>query len=187
MVIRSALAALVVFLGVALLAPGPAAAGEMTARGRVVAVEDAGYPMFALTVAFAGKEEEEVLLLNAEEAAIDPVVLDGLEGRTADITFLSEERNSLYDLHYQGKSVFDPEADAPGPEWQSITGTLKGADAPTEGDLPDEITVTDANGNSETFDYFILPEMVAVNGREVTAYFETQTVDEITALKPVNE
>ncbi|MBB4302042.1 hypothetical protein GGD81_001066 [Rhodobium orientis] len=186
MTIRSILAALCILLVGAVLAPGPAGADETTARGRIVAVEDAGYPMFAVTVAFPAKDEE-TLLLNAEEAAIDPGVLAGLEGRTAEIAVLRDERNSLYDLHYQGKSVFDPDAEKPGPERQSITGTLKGADEPTGGDLPDEITVTDGKGNSETFEYFIQPEMVAVNGREVTAYFETRTVAEITSLTPVEE
>ena len=187
MPVRSVLAALCLFVAGAVFMLAPADAAEMTAKGRVVAVEDAGYPMFTVTVEFPGKADEEMLLLDAEATAIDPVVLDGLEGRTAEITFLREDRNSLYDLHYQGKSVFDAQAEMPGPEWRSITGTLEGASEPTDGDLPDEITITDAKGNSETFDYFIQPEMVAVNGKEVTAYYETQTVDEITSLKPVED
>ena len=100
-------------------------------------------------------------------------------------------QNSIITIHYTTETdrylmaVRNPEglrigSKALDPGWLEITGTLSGADAPTESDLPDTVTITNAKGYAMTFLEYVTEELAAVNETVVDAYYVERTVNNVT-------
>jgi hypothetical protein len=110
--------------------------------------------------------------------------LGSLIGNYATFEYTADLENRLLDIHHNGISLlgeYAPEFDA---AWESITGILGEAAEETMGDLPDQISVTDQNGNSMSFPEYITAEMVAVNEKEVTVYYYLHGKSTITKITP---
>lgn len=162
----------------------PPSEGEIRTEATITAVADAGYPMFALTATVPGKPAPLQLLLNAEAADLRGVAPASFKDKAVTLTYASRWEPSLVDIRVDGRSLLG--ADAPktvDPALTVLTGALSGADAPTASDLPDTIEVTDAAGKKTAFEYFITPGIVAANGKQVTTYYRTDSVNRVTALR----
>ncbi|KAF0183052.1 MAG: hypothetical protein IV086_02055 [Hyphomonadaceae bacterium] len=161
-----------------------AVAGQASTAATITAVTDAGYPMFAVTATVPGQPAPLELLLNAEEADLGGVEPASLAGKAVTLGYASKDEPSLVDIRAEGHSLLGtaaPKSDDPA--WTVVTGTLGGAATPTAGDLPDTIEIADAQGVKHAFDYFITPEIVAANGKQVTGYYVTGTVNRVTSIK----
>jgi len=165
-------------------AVAPPDAGEVRTEATITAIEDAGYPMFTVTAAVPGKPAPLQLLLNAEGADLRGVEPASFKGTVVTLTYTSAWEPSLIDIRADGHSLLGPDAPkADDPAWTVLTGALSGATAPTAGDLPDTIEVTDAAGKKTAFQFFITPEIVAANGKQVTAYYRTDSVNRVTGIR----
>jgi hypothetical protein len=156
----------------------PAAAEVVEITSPVAKVEDAGYPLFTVTFErpVGGPL---VLTLNAEDADLGGVDTAGFVGKTAKVTYSVKPTPNLITL-----------AAAPDGAQSSATvivGVLDGAGAPTASDLPDRITVTDADGRAMVFEHYVTPDDVALNGKRVVATYETRAEDRILAMRLVQE
>ncbi len=156
---------------------------EIPEFGKIIDIEDNGYPMFSVTVSFPERNFEASFSLNIEAIDLQIDQLHPMLENYATLFYVSESRNDLFELQYEGQSLFGEYALQIDPEWKQMAGILSGADAATAGDLPDEILVVDEKGNEVHFDFFITPEMVAKNGRSVIAYYQPRYVNEITHLQ----
>lgn len=157
---------------------------EIREFGKILSIEDGGYPMHSVKVSFPKRDLEHIFSLNAETADLGGVDLFSLQGKFATIYYLSDVENQLLEMGYQGNSLFDGKAFKSDPQWKNFTGKLEGARAETDGDLPDPIFLTSKAGKTMRFEFFITPEMVEANRRTVTAYFRTRDVDKITYIRP---
>jgi hypothetical protein len=177
----------------ALVACGPKAdgsrslaEGEQQITGKVVRIEDGAYPMFFVHVVAPGQASELSLDLNAEAADLGGKSPGDFAGKDATVIYVVERKPNLIDLQLDGQSVLgDGAPAAPLAGASRVTGTLSGASAVSGGDLPDEITVTDAAGKATAFEYFIVPSMLVAEGKMVTAYYADDTQNRITAIRPV--
>jgi hypothetical protein len=155
---------------------------ELTEFGILKHIEDGAYPMFTLTIEFPEREMEVIFSFNQEYANFSgSSIYDFLE-KYVSIYYTSDEENNLYDLIYNGNSVlgddgFQDEA------LKTINGALSGAEEETYADLPSTIQITSRDGTKLSFQYFITPEMLAVNGKQVTAFYQTAHKHNITYLR----
>lgn len=169
-------------------APGAdlSAIGAHTVTGQVVRVEDGGYPRFTVTMRPDGAAEELLLSLNAEAATLGELTPEGFTGKKAEVSYTVTERPQLLDIKRGGQSLLPPVEEQPAADTPlTVSGVLSGAEAVTAGDLPDEITVTDAAGKATVFEYFITPEIVAANGGPVEATYILGREEDVTAMKLV--
>lgn len=166
-------------------APPPAAApaqpGAGTITGEILAMEDAGYPMFTVKVKAADGAEKD-LLLNAELVDLNGMQPDAYKGKKAQVDYLTESKPFLLGLTLDGKSVLKDSAQRDG-EVKTVTGVLGGAAEATRGDLPDQLTVSDSSGQITTFEFFVDQDLVKANGKTVTASYVMQDETRITAIK----
>lgn len=160
------------------------AAGETRVDGRVIEVEDGGYPQFTVTVQPEGDGAQLLLYLNAEAEGLDLGGTQPAEFRDgpATVYYVTEDELNLLDLRLDGQTLTEATGE-PLAGGDSITGVLSGADAVTGGDLPDLITVTDAGGQARSFEYYITDAIVAANGRQVTAYYSAGQRKRITLMR----
>ncbi|PKQ05586.1 MAG: hypothetical protein CVT73_11515 [Alphaproteobacteria bacterium HGW-Alphaproteobacteria-12] len=157
---------------------------ELRETGLVTGVEDNGYPLFTVTIEFHAGQPGFPLSANAEALNLG-VTLDSLTGKTVTVYYVSGEAPDLMDMRAGGRSLMEPgEVPDIDPEWKSVTGRLSGADAVIGGDLPDTITVESADGGKVAFDLYITDEMVAANGKTVTAIYGMRPYNRITLLAP---
>lgn len=156
---------------------------EIQEYGLIKRIEDAGYPFFIVTVEFSERNMTIDFNLNAEEASLAPDVLQSAEGKYATIYYTSNLEPSLVDMTLNGKSVMLDEPLTRHPDYKVITGVLTGAEEPTPGDLPDEVCITDKNGEQQCFKYYVDDEMVRANGQEVVAIYTLQGRNNITRLQ----
>ena len=161
--------------------------GDFNVIGVVTKVEDAGYPMFALTVLPDGQTETLGLLFNNEEASKPmDTEISSFEGKRAEIAYTRKPQLDLEDLSQNGKSLLKREPGEPVPpkSAETVTGKLSGAKALSAGDLPDVITVTDAAGKTYDFEMFISDKaVVAANGKEVTVGYSNSQREDARAIK----
>ncbi len=163
----------------------PLAEGETRVDGVVSQVADDGYPRF--TVAVQPESGEPVgLYLNAESGAdLGGQEPSSFAGQSVVAYYTSADDFLIVDvINASGAAVFG-ENIPPSSEDLTVTGALSGAEATTSSDLPDVITVTDAAGAAHTFEIYIMPELVAVNGQQVTARYRPNERREITLLRVV--
>jgi hypothetical protein len=159
---------------------------KIRTTGIIERIEDGGYPMFVITVHFPERNEQAEFTLNVEAMAMDVSVLTSLEGKYANIHYQSKLENALYDLRFQAASLFGAYApETTDPAWKTISGTLQGAGTETQGDLPNEFSVVNEQGEAVVFEEFITSEIAAANGQPVTAFYAIRSRETITHLSPL--
>ena len=174
-------------------APPPAASdslplGDFKVVGILTKVEDAAYPMFALTVDTGDGKEPLGLLFNNEEAKKSPADLEinTLQGKRVAIDYTRRNELQMLTMMLDGKDILyhDPAYPKPAPE-SSVTGKLDGFTELSGGDLPDTLTVTDSAGKKYDFEAFVSEEaVVAANGKTVTVGYDTRPREDVTAITP---
>lgn len=166
----------------------PAQDQDIKDLGLLKNVEDSGYPFAALTIEFPEKKLTESFGINlAEVTNVDMNILTNSIGKYVSIGYTSEVQNALLDLRFKGKSVFPDTPDMQTRKnLKTITGVLSNAAEETQGDIPVTLTITTKEGTIESFDFFIDAGIVALNGKEVTGYFEPRTSNKILAIEVKN-
>lgn len=161
----------------------PLAEGETRIDGVVNQVEDQGYPRF--TFAVQPESGEPVgLYLNAESGAdLGGQEPSSFAGQPVVAYYTTADDPLIVDvINANGVAVFG-ENIPPSAEDLTVIGMLSGAEATTSSDLPGVITITDAAGAALTFEIYIMPELVAVNGQQVTVRYRPSQRREITLLR----
>jgi len=154
---------------------------ELREYGRVLAIEDGVYPMFIVVIEFPEKGTEKEFNLNIEAIDTDVEELQAMNGRYVTLYYTSDLRNNLFELTADEKEIVGVKAIDPG--WKNVRGVLEGADAETTSDLPDTIAILSENGKRTEFPCYITPEMVEVNGSEVSAVYGVSGVETISYLR----
>lgn len=152
---------------------------EVREYGILTAIEDSGYPLFSIDVEFPEREMTASFSFNIEKSPLSMEQLIAMKGKYATFYYTTEDALQLADIIHNGKTVLGEYGLDSFEGFDSATGKLSGAEAPTSGDLPGTITLTSGNNTLE-FDYFITDEVVAINEKEVTVYYYELGVNEIT-------
>lgn len=156
---------------------------EIRGFGKIVNIEDGAYPMFVVTIDFSEKQVQHHFNLNIESISLSPAQLNHLNGKYVTFHYKNDLKNNLRDLHYNGTSLLGKYAPEANPEWKRVVGILAGAEAETQSDLPDEISITDATGKQFQFEYYIDLEMVSANGKTVTVFYSLRSMETITYIQ----
>jgi hypothetical protein len=156
----------------------------LIARGTLLEVEDAGYPLGYLRILTEGDTTRPYFDINFEE-----VPDGGLEqlkakiGQKLSFAYSKDQVPTLVDIQAAGKSIFPNDPVELQPFTKRITGVLSGAAETTPGDLPSQISVLAADGTKLDLDYFVTPDLVAQNGKTVTLYYEIQDRQTVKLIK----
>lgn len=153
--------------------------------GQIQKVEEIGYPMFSVSMEFVERQMKVDFTLNIEALPLSDAELVKLKGKYATIFYASDFEYSLIDLHCKGKSLqgkYAPEFDN---SWEKFTGILSKA-THLSGDLPSKISITNQEGQTKTFEYFVDDETMKANGQQVTAYYYSKVKNEIRKIEPSN-
>jgi len=164
----------------------PSEVQEIPEMGLLLQVEDSGYPFATLTIEFPERNFKEYFTINmesVENASINE--LNSYIGQYVKFTYSSDFTYALLDLFYEGKSIFGAEIAPEGESIKAIEGVLYGAEHTTDGDIPGEVSVFADDGENLYFPYFITQEMVNVNEKWVTAFYETRTSNTIMSIEVV--
>jgi hypothetical protein len=168
-------------------AAAPSTSNELAAgthKGVLSLVEDAGYPMFWLTLTPDGGAPQKTLI-NNEKAAIQGG-LETMKGRHVTVTVAAQEKVQVYELAAGGASLVFEGMQKPRRPAQvdTITGVLSGAGrAASQGDLPAPLKITAGGGKAVAFDWFVTPKLQAQNGKTVTLTYAMERKLEATALQ----
>jgi hypothetical protein len=161
----------------------PSEVQEIPEMGLLLQVEDAGYPFTTLTIEFPERNFTEYFTINMESVENATITkLNSYIGQYVKFTYSSEFTYALLDLFYNGKSIFGAEIAPEGESIKAIAGVLYGAEQTTGGDIPGEVSVFADDGENLYFPYFITQEMVNVNEKWVTAFYETRTSNTIMSI-----
>ncbi|BCW90013.1 hypothetical protein sos41_31810 [Alphaproteobacteria bacterium SO-S41] len=158
-----------------------------TITGVLTAADDAGYPMFSLTITPAGKEPVG-FLMNNEEAEVAGQIGE-LVGKTVTAETETKPSTTVFDVTADGKSIAFPADQKPEVDTSkalSITGILSGAKEPTASDLPDELTVTAKDGAKVTFEWYVDETMAKHDGKEVTLVYVVDSQTNVTKIGPAS-
>lgn len=156
---------------------------EIREYARVVGLEDGPYPMFIISLEFPERKMFRDFNLNIESIGLSVEELNNLNNKYVTFYYTSDLDVMLYDLQLKGETVLGPDAFL-SDNAKEITGILTGAEAPTASDLPGQITITPAEGEPLTIKYFVTEEMTSANNKEVTAFYSTRTIENLTYLEP---
>jgi hypothetical protein len=147
--------------------------------GLVKAAEDAGYPFMVLTIEFPERQFEENFQLNLEEFPdLDPGKMAAAVGKYASFEYISLVENALLEVKYNGKPLLKMDG-VNLAELNKIQGILSGAEFETTGDLPGMLYIKTEEEYVESFPFFVTPELVAANGKQVVGYFEQRVQNTI--------
>lgn len=152
---------------------------QITETGLITAVEDGAYPMYSVTMEFPKAHFTQTFSLNVETPSVDTSALEKAVGQYVTFNYTSALENDLLEMELNGKPILDGWKEA---SLKKVTGILSGADKVTESDLPGLVTVTDQAGTQFHFDYYVPPEMLAANGKEVTAYYAINPKNKIVSI-----
>lgn len=153
----------------------------LTEYGKLVDIEDGVYPMYSVTVNFVERKFKQSFNINITEINISAEELYKLKNKYIRFNYTSELENLAEDIQLNSKSVLGNYAPAIDKTWKKVTGILNGADYES-GDLPSNISVTIKTGEKIFFKFYVLPEVIAVNKKEVTIYYYTRGVNTITSI-----
>ena len=156
---------------------------EIREFGKIIKIEDSPYPRFIVTVDFPKRNKQVTYNLNIEEIELDVEGLMKLKNKFATIFYTSDASMALMDLHFEGKSLLGKYAPESLDNLDEIIGTLSGAEFESVGDLPDEIFITNEEGQMFSFDYFIPSEFLVANNKSVHAFYHNRYDSNITYLK----
>lgn len=140
--------------------------------GIILYAEDAGYPVISLTVNFPKRNWQEHFNLNVEEIkGLNFQKILASINKPIAITYKTEKKTALVDLQSGNNSILANPAPVTTKQLKKITGILSGAVQSTSGDLPDTLSITSAESGTVRFQYFITPEVVRYNGKQLTALY----------------
>jgi hypothetical protein len=152
--------------------------------GLIVALEDIGYPMFALDLKIAGSGGMKSYLLNIEAIDLSHDEAYKLKDKNAVVSYTRRQEPFVLDIEYQQLSILGEWAPENHVGCNSIIGVLSGADEESQGDLPGSFKVTtDDTTTHMTFEYYIDESLTKVNGDTVEVYYEYRNVQHINSIK----
>lgn len=159
------------------------AEGETRIDGVVSQIEDGPYPQYTIILQPDGGEAVS-LYLNAEGGAdLGGQTASDFAGQTVVAYYTTADDPVLTDVQTPAGVSLLPADSAAVQGAETIAGTLSGADAVTQSDLPDTVTITDAQGTAHTFEFYIPEAMVAANGQQVVAHYRPGVRHAITLLR----
>ncbi|MDW3194910.1 MAG: hypothetical protein R8G66_21235 [Cytophagales bacterium] len=153
---------------------------ELNEFGVITEMQDAGYPLYNVTISFPERGSSSNFSLNAEQAALSHEASAYLE-QYATIYYESEESTEVLDIIFNGQFLLGEYAPEDHEGLESFTGIIRGATR-TSGDLPSSLKIEGEEGTLE-FEYFVDNETVTANDQQVTVYYYTRYVDVITYLE----
>jgi hypothetical protein len=157
---------------------------EIPEMGLLKQVEDSGYPFATLTIEFPERNFTEYFTINMEEVENASITdLNSYVDHYVKFNYNSELSYALLDIFHESKSIFGAEVAPEGEGIKAIEGIMYGAEHVTNGDLPGEVSVFADDGENHYFPYFVTQEMVNVNEKRVTAFYETRTSNTITSIQ----
>ncbi|AFK05190.1 hypothetical protein Emtol_4065 [Emticicia oligotrophica DSM 17448] len=160
------------------------AKAQLKEFGLLKSAEDSGYPFASLTIEFPERNFSENFTINLEEVKnVNMGTLQKWVGKYVSFTYNSDLTNALMEMQLNGKSVINDEPIELGPNSLKLVGILRGAAKVTAGDLPSVISVTTANNEKYSFEFFITPQMVKANNKKVVVYFEEIVSNTILQIK----
>lgn len=157
---------------------------EIGEFGIVKHLEDAGYPIFIVTMEFPERQTTADFLLNVEASSLEYDEWLKLQGSYATIYYTSEDEVNVLDIEAEGKTLLGEYAPDDHEGLTAFTGILHGADEPTPGDLPGLFSVTNAKDEEVEFEYYATEAEVLWNEKEVTIYYTMQGRERITYVSP---
>ncbi len=152
--------------------------------GLIAAVEDGPYPFFIISIEFPERQFTEDFMLNVEAVPLSDTDLMAMVGRYASFDYTATLEHALIDIESDGAMLLGTGHDEINPEWRSLTGTLRGAEALTQSDLPGEVRIEAPDGTITVFPYYVPGEFLRANGKVVTAFYTDIPRTEITRLEP---
>lgn len=164
----------------------PVAAGETRVDGLVTQIEAGAYPQYTVTIQPEGGGEALALYLNVESGAdLNSQELRSFDAANVMAYYTTVDDPLLISLQSAaGAAIVTPDGAVATDGLSEVVGVLSGADAVTGSDLPDVISVTDAQGTAINFEYYVTADIVAVNGQQVTARYRPNIRNEITLMHP---
>ncbi len=151
--------------------------------GLIQAAEDAGYPFMVLTIEFPERQFSENFQLNLEEFPdLDPGKMAAAVGKYAAFEYVSLVENALLEVKYNGKPLLKTTG-VNLAELKQIRGILSGAETETTGDLPGMLYIQTEEEHVEAFPFFVTPELVGANGKQVVGYFDQRVQNTIVSLE----
>lgn len=157
------------------------AAGETSV---VAAVSAAGgeQPNFRVVATAEGGEELD-FTLNPDTADLGGAAPGSFADQTALIYYTSTETPFLLDIRTaEGRSLLYDDGRGVPVEGASITGVLRYSGDRSD-DAPEQITITSADGATQTFTFFVDRRIGGANGRQVTAYYDMEMRRDITLMR----
>jgi hypothetical protein len=151
--------------------------------GLIEKYTDGAYPMYIVTIDFVEKNYKQDFDLNIEAVSIDSETLSNLVGKYVSFYYTSDWVEDINDLYFDGKSLsgkYAPELDK---DWSVFKGTLSGAES-LSGDLPNIITITNEEGESMNFEWYVDDKVAKANDKEVTAYYSGRAINTIVSIEP---
>lgn len=161
---------------------------NISETGMLKQVEDSGYPFATVTIEFRERKFSAFFTINLEE--VKSVTFGDLNahiGKYVKFTYNSETSLALLDVFVDSRSIFGSELSPEGESIKSIEGILNGAEEVTAGDLPGEVSITASDGKKLNFKFFVTPELVAVNEKKVTGFYDERTLNTITSIEFIKD
>lgn len=161
---------------------------EITEKGLVKQVEDSGYPFATVTIEFPERKFTENFILNMEEVENASLnVINTYVGKYVKFTYTTEISFALLDVFQNSRSVFGSELAPEGEGIKSIEGILYGAERVTSGDIPGEVSIMADDGENLYFEYFITQDLVSVNEKRVTGFYDERTKNTIKSIELIED
>ncbi|MFT5723699.1 MAG: hypothetical protein ACI9JN_000816 [Bacteroidia bacterium] len=152
--------------------------------GTVIAMEDIGYPMFALDLLSSSSKKTTSYLLNIEGIEMLHDEAYKLQDHQVVITYTRNKEPFVMDITHSDTSILGVYKPTNQYDFLHITGTVSGATEPSQGDLPGHFTITTTKGNPLTFEYYVDDVLALINGQIATVYYEYRTVYEVLKIEP---
>ncbi len=153
---------------------------ELNEFGLISELEEAGYPLYNVTLSFPERGMSSNFSLNVESASLSHEI-SMFRDQYATIYYESEESNEVLDIIFNGRSLLGEYAPEDHDGLENLTGVLRGASS-VSGDLPGKLTVEGEDGTL-AFEYFVDEATMTANDQQVTVYYYTRYVDVITYLE----
>lgn len=154
--------------------------------GTVVYVEDAGYPMFAIDIKSDTTGKTTAFLLNVEDVDMEHNDVYQLKDQKVEIHFTEKKDPFVMDIVHADTAILGNYAPANHNGFSSISGTLSGAEEPSQGDLPGDFSITASENEKMQFEYYIDEQLSLINGQKATVYYEFRAVYSIKKIKKVD-
>jgi hypothetical protein len=146
-------------------------------------IEAGPYPFFTVTIEFPERDFSEDFTLNIEAVELDVPGLMALLGYYVSFEYISEFEHGLIDIKSGETMLLGTDISDIDPDWLSVTGILRGAEAVTQSDLPGEVLIESPDGTLTVFPYYVPPQFVRANGKTVTAFYVEMPRIEITRIE----